>query len=269
VSGWVWVVAAFSEFIDLAAVLVWPLVVVFALLVAITDRGRRLLRPILRRIRKVTGPGGFALELSVEAAAATKADVEGAIRDFSVALRDEFERLAYAEDVRNRLAATVQDALSGHELPAGHDYRATVHVRDALYVDALYQLVDYWPGGTGAGRRYSTRFGMLGRAWRLGTSEYEDDIPTTAEDLIKGWGMTQEQAERAGRDRRSFVCGILQHGGSLVGVLYLDAKRERAFPTDIVDRLDNSQLSSELASAVARVHERIASRGPGIELLSE
>src|SRR4051794_2752150 len=113
-------VASFQEVIDLISVVVWPLVVVIAIGFAASDRGKRLLRPILRRIRKVSA-GTFALELSEEAAASTKADVEGAVRDFSSALRDEFNRLAYAEDVRNRLRTVVEEALKGQSLPTGHD----------------------------------------------------------------------------------------------------------------------------------------------------
>lgn len=259
--------ASFDQISDLITGLAWPAVVLIAVVLAFTNRGQRLLRPVLRRIRTIAGPGGFALELTAEAAAATKADVEGAIAEFSSALRDEFDRLAYAEDVRHRLRATVNAVLEDHDLPDGHEYRATVHVRDALYGDALYQLVDYTPGGGGAGRRFSTRFGMLGRSWRLERSDYQDDVPTTTEQLISKWGMTQEQAEVAARGRRSFVCGLLRHEGGLVGILYMDAKPARAFPADIPDRLDASPLAEQLAAAVARVHESIASRGPGVSLL--
>lgn len=256
-----------NDFIELVRVIAWPLVVLIIIAVAVSDRGRRLLRPILRRIRKVTGPGGFALELSEDAAAATKADVEGALREYSIALRDEFDRIAYAEDVRNRVSGAITHTLLAEQLAKGHDYRVTVHVRDALYRDALYQLIDYWPGGGGADRRFSTRFGILGRAWRLNKSLYEKDVPTASESLICEWGMTEEQAEVAARGRRSFVCVMLRHEGSLVGVLYMDAKVKAAFPSDIVERLDASPLLAEVAAAVGRVHARIAGRGPALKLL--
>lgn len=261
--------ASFSEVTRLIDVLAWPAVVVFAVAVAASDRGRRLLRPVLRRIRKVAGPGGFALELSEEAAAATKADVEGAIRDFSGALQDEFDRLAYAEDVRNRLSAAVRDLLDGHDLPDGHDYRATVHIRDALYADALYQLVDYWPRGRGAGRRFPERSGMLGKAWRLERSIYAPNVPTEREKLIAEWGMTSDEADEAARGRQSFACAVLRHGGSLVGVLYMDAKCKNAFPSDIDKQMDASQLVAAVAAAVGRVREAIAARGPGLSLLQK
>lgn len=259
-------VVSFSEITDLISVIIWPLVVLIALGAALTDRGRRLLRPILRRIRKVSG-GGFALELSPEAAAATKADVEGTIRDFGDSLRDELERLAYAHNVRDHLAETVEDLFDGYGLPEPDTRRATVHVRDALYRDALYQLIDYWPDGGGADRRYSTGFGMLGRAWRLGRSLYKPEVPVSAEELIEEWGMKREQAERVGRDRQSFFCGALRYENALVGMFYMDAKDEHAFPQDIESRFEQSEAAKDLATAVGRVRRDIATRGPGIKIL--
>lgn len=260
------VVAERSDFVDLLSVIAWPLIALIAILVAVSDRGRRLLRPILRRIRKLGGPGGFALELSEEAAAATKSDVQGAIHEYSLALRDEFERLAHAEDVRNRMVAAVETALAGHRRPDGHDLRATVHIHDALYVDALYQLVDYWPGGGGSGRRLSIRFGIVGRVWRRAESEYEPGSIRT-EELMEKWGMTREQAEQQARGRKSFVCVVLRHKGSLVGVMYMDAKVAESFPNDILCRLDDSPLVADLATAVGSVRQQIAKRGPALKLL--
>jgi hypothetical protein len=255
---------SFSDVVDLVSVVVWPLVVLIAIAVAVSKPGQRLLRPVLRRLRKISG-GGFAVELSPEAAAATKADVEGAIGAFATPLGDEFERLAYFEGVRDHLIRALDDIFKGVERPTG--YRATVHVKDALYVDALYQLLDYWPMGGGSGRRYSIRFGLLGRSWRLGQTQYEKQVPVAARDLVTEWGMTREQAAQAGEGRRSFFCGTLFYDRLLVGAVYMDAKEAEAFPEDIVKRFDNSDNALLLARAVGCLREEIASRGPGIRLL--
>lgn len=259
-------VFARTDFVDFVSVIAWPLVVLIAIGVAVSDRGRLLLRPLLRRVRKIAG-GGFTLELSEEAAAATKSDVEGAIREYSVKLRDEFDRLAHVEDVRNRMAGAVEAALDGHKMPDDADLRATVHIQDALYTQVLYQLVSYWPGGRGADRRYSTRFGILGRAWRLEESHYEPEVPTEPSKLIKEWGMTREQARQQARGRSSFVCILLRHGGSLVGILYIDALPPKAFPADIVGRIENSPEAEALAAAVGRVRHQVSRLGPGLTLL--
>jgi hypothetical protein len=225
-----------------------------------------LLRPVLRRVQKISG-GGFALELSPEAAAATKADVEGAIAEFKVPLRDEFDRLAYLHNVKEHLEHTVDELQQGQSVPEEGDFRATVHVGDALFRDGLYQLVDYWPRGDGAGRRFSTRFGMLGRAWRLGESLYRPDVTLSQEELVADWGMTREQAKRIGRHRQSIFCGALRYKDALVGMLYMDAKVECAFASDIRERFEASEKAKNLAAAIGNVRTDIADRGPAIKIL--
>ena len=148
-------------------------------------------------------------------------------------------------------------------------YRGTVHVMDALYSDALYQLVDYYPRGRGAGRRFSTRFGILGRAWRLKRSVEEPSVPTRTDRLINEWGMTQEQAADAARGRQSFVCIVLSDEGSPRGVLYLDARPDRAFPPDIIERFEVLPELPALQKAVIKVHSEIAGRGPALAGLDE
>jgi hypothetical protein len=48
--------------------------------------------------------------------------------------------------------------------------RATIHINDVIFPDYLYQLVDYYPGDGGAHRRFSQRYGIIGRSWRSKTS---------------------------------------------------------------------------------------------------
>jgi hypothetical protein len=252
--------ATIADISDLLRAVAWPLVALIALLVATSNRGRRLIRPILRRVRKVAGPGGWAIELSEEAAAITKRDVQGALNEYASALNAELSRLAHAERVRDRMIAAVEELLDTQ--PA--DLRATVHIQDALYVSALYQLVDYWPRGRGSGRRFSARFGILGRAWRLEQSQHNGDIEVS--ELIERWGMTQEEAADAARGRKSFVCILLRHEQTRVGVLYMDAPRAGAF-SDGIERVAESPAVSALAASVDRVWKEIAKRGPGLELL--
>lgn len=162
-------------------------------------------------------------------------------------------------------------------------FRATVHVEDALVRNALYQLVDYWPSGKGAGRRFSVRFGILGRAWRLGYSLYASDVPVSEDRggrqrmkdvdgekaLIEQWGMTRAQARTAATGQRSFVCIVLHDEGQRVGILYMDAQPARAFDGDIDGRCDAAPATRELAGAVGRVRKGVATKGPGIKLLDE
>jgi hypothetical protein len=262
------VLTATSELAQLVSSLAWPVAVVVMLLILTTQRGRLLLRPVLRRLRKISGPGGWAVELSEDAAAETKADVEGAIRSYGPVLDLEFERLAYAEGIRGRLETAVREGLRDHERNA-NGFRATVHIEDALIRNALYQLTDYWPSGPGVGRRFSVRFGMLGRSWRLGRSLYAPEVPNTEDELIEVWGMTRAQAATAAVGRRSFVCVLLRHRGQPVGILFLDAIPPHAFDDGVEQRLDQREETHELAAAVGRVRAAIAGKGPGLKLLSD
>lgn len=259
-------VVSFSEVVDLVGVVIWPLVVLTVIAIAVTDRGRLLLRPILRRVRKISG-GGFALELTPEAAVATKADVEGAVRAFSGPLGEQFEILAYSKKIRIVLGQLVNTLHPAGECKPGCGHRATVYVSDALYRDGLYQLVDYWPAGGGSGRRFSLRFGILGRAWRLEETLYDPTIPAdNPEELIGNWGMTREQAEQAGRGRQSFFCATLKDdSGILVGAVYMDSMLPEAFP-GIEERSQDGMLRN-LGSRVGEVHRDIAALGPSIKVL--
>lgn len=257
-----------SDFVQLVSDLAWPTAAVLILLILITQRGRLLLRPILRRLRKIDVPGGWGIELSEDAAAETKADVEGAIKSYEPVLDLEFDRLAYAEGVKSRLESTVLQALSDDDRGAA-GFRATVHIEDALLRNALYQLVSYWPSGGGAGRRFSVRFGMLGRTWRLGRSLYAADVPVGEDALILEWGMTRAHATTAAAGRRSFVSVLLHHEGQAVGILFMDAVPDHAFSDAVVQNIDQHPRTAELAAAVGRIRTATAAKGPSVKLLAD
>jgi hypothetical protein len=101
--------------LDLTSVIAslsWPVAVVAIVVLFTTQRGRLLLRPVLARLRKINAPGGWGVELSADAAAETKTDVEGAIHSYAPVLDSEFERLAYAEGIAGRV-----ESFSAHRAP--------------------------------------------------------------------------------------------------------------------------------------------------------
>jgi hypothetical protein len=265
------------DLLRLIDILIWPLVVLAALATLFSRPGRTLLEPLLGRVTKL-GVGTFSVELSETGARATRDEVQGTAKRYAAVLDAELRRLAHAYGVRSVLQSVVTEALDEAEQQTG--YRATVHIQDPLYVAALYQLVDYYPGGNGGGRRFSIRFGILGRSWRLQRSLYEPEVPADEPDtLITAWGMTREQASGAAKGRRSFVCALLRHERKVVGILYMDAEKDdRAFGPDalvkdalgdgedILDRLNKAGLA-QLAAAVAEVAVEVAKLGPGIKYL--
>src|SRR4051794_6645977 len=148
VAGWI------QDLTKLIDVLIWPLVVVFALAWAASRRGRSVVQPLLGRVRKV-GAGGFSLELSEENARSTKASVEIGLEDYGGVLNTELDRLAHVYDVRPAVESVVEKVWPDDK-PDG--LRATIHIRDPLIADALHQLVNYSLDPRGAHRRWSIRF---------------------------------------------------------------------------------------------------------------
>jgi hypothetical protein len=116
--------------------------------------------------------------------------------------------------------------------------RATIHVQDLLFEDALYQLLDYYPSQRfGRGRSFSSRSGMIGKAWRLGESQYAEVVPVDQERLILDWGMTRAEADRAGLGRKSFGCVVLRGADEKLGLVYFDSPFPKAFGNDKDDQL--------------------------------
>jgi hypothetical protein len=105
-------------------------------------------------------------------------------------------------------------------------------VRGTLFAETFYQLLPYYPRGGGGGRSWSIRFGIVGKAWRRGTSTGEGDLQTSSEDLIDAWGMTREEAlkAKAKESRPSLLAVAFRDAqGSLVGILFADSLEKYAF----------------------------------------
>ena len=150
------------------------------------------------------------------------------------------------------------------------DYRCTIHVPDLLFAETFYQLLDYIPRQPGAetrGRTWSYRFGFIGKLWR---SEKQSDIwgtvPTNPEDLINNWGMTREEAENAGKGRKSFLGVLLTRHSVPVGLFYMDAKGENEFGPDVDEALrkfitaecDRLEITKDLADIAEELRGQAA-----------
>jgi len=184
-------------------------------------------------------------------------DISGAMNEYKARVNSELYHLLSRHQVDRSLATFVDD----HAIKAfdrenlGERFRCTIHVPDPVQEGQLYQLLDYYPKGSGSFRSYSERFGIIGKVWRseksqiVGTLLSEIDAPMTREDQIsvitRDWGMTKREAEKA-LERPSYACFLLEHDGDKLGVLYMDSELENAFTqldTEIrkpmtVDQLD-------------------------------
>lgn len=249
----------------------WPLVALVGLVVVTFNRNlRRGLTRLLRRVNKVKG-GPLELEFSAEAAQDVKASIGDDLRDYKLAAASEYDRQARAQDLDKLLRLAVVDVKRAIPSIASHDVRVTIHVPDVVFSGCLYQLLDYQSERTGRGRRWSERFGIIGRAWRMDRSVYtshalgnSQQLPKeqAIQELLRSWGMNQPEAEQAAKgSRQSFVCIILRVHQRQVGVLYLDAAARDVFkdaaanPSDI-DSLD-AKVELEQLPAVVQLAQAV------------
>lgn len=219
---------------DVLSALAWPLVGIAALGTVIWSRNLR--RMMIRLQRHVTKAkvGPVEVEFGAEAAKDVKASIGLDLKDFEAAAMSEYDRQARRKQLAQRLHAAVEEVRKMEHFEKADHVRATVHVEDVIFAGHLYQLLDYQPDKTGRGRRWSERYGILGRAWRLQKSIFSNSALGTGDSkqtLIESWGMNLAEAEQASRTeaRQSFLCILLRVQTRQVGVLFLDAKRKDVF----------------------------------------
>lgn len=154
--------------------------------------------------------------------------------------------------------------------------RSTIHVPDMLFDEALYQLIEYYPESPQSphGRSFSVRYGIIGKAWRLEESQHAGAVPTTREELILGWGMTKNEAERAGKGRQSFACIVLKKDQRSLGIFYLDAQAKDAFgDTDtwcqLQEAIQKGAAETKLLDALEAIHQDLLNSSPRVQIFSE
>jgi hypothetical protein len=181
-----------------------------------------------------------------------------ALEDLEEREKEVFQRLSKkAERASSRVARSLsldehlRDAASAimklrrrryGELRERQTIRFTIHVPDAIFKNHLYQLVEYhiWPSGgsqPGKGRRFSTRYGIIGLAWRTkksqGTANAFRGDSTAVEELKVRWSMTDAEAEAA---KSKPSCLAIALGGrkpeAELGLLYADCTEEKFWGED-------------------------------------
>ena len=129
------------------------------------------------------------------------------------------------------------------------DFRCTVHVRDILFDNSIYQLTDYVGREKGGrGRAWSVRRGMIGRTWRLEENYRKGIVPKEANDLIEAWGLTREETKVIAKNQTMLCYLIKGQNKSPLAMLYLDAEAENAFGTDA----EMDQLLTVIGTEVTR-----------------
>lgn len=251
-----------EHLVQLAAQLAWPSAAVILLLILINslDRIANAFRsaPVIRRIKLYN----VEIELARENLDQLKYETDRSFDELIKKTDVEIKRFARTLNTHG-YAANFSRALF-RELPSSsksgaHDPRLTVYISDPIFEDQLYQVSPYCHpntgrfyliNGKGPGRRFSIRYGLIGKVARTELSEVIGDaFQSEAEPrdkLISHWSMLPEQAEAAAERPSCLALAIKDAGsGSLLGVVYADATSPHYFcedcdRTSLIERLENS-----------------------------
>jgi hypothetical protein len=110
-------------------------------------------------------------------------------------------------------------------------FRFTLHVPDVVLEHSLRHLVAYVGSDRGkAGRLFSARRGIIGKAWRLHISQHEAKKRYTEEDLIADWGMTRPEAKDTTGGKKVYLAVCIKNKRGLpLAVLYADSSDSALF----------------------------------------
>ncbi|MCU1484404.1 MAG: hypothetical protein JWN67_1150 [Actinomycetia bacterium] len=179
-------------------------------------------------VSRTTKFGGFGVsfEFTEKSAAETRESIEHGLTAVRVKIRRRLAADVRAAGLQEAFATVLENAPG---LGDKRGFRATIHIPDPLYANQLYQLLDYYPRGGGAGRAFSTRSGIIGMAWRNRRSDRWYQGRTDEVELRRMWGMTPEEAaERVSADsEKLFLAFPLfdERGAVPIGVFYFDAEK--------------------------------------------
>jgi hypothetical protein len=155
------------ELADVLGAVAWPIVALLGLAAVVLNR--QILRGLAKTARGLSRlkGGPVELEFSPDAAKDVTASISQDLADFKLVAQREYDRQAQARDLKQGLKAALTALV--REVPSigNKNFRATIHVPDVVFAGYLYQAIDYVPDGGGSGRRWSERYGILGRAWRM------------------------------------------------------------------------------------------------------
>jgi len=266
-------VAWLSFFVDLVRALAWPVVIL--ILISALVMGAKFRRRMAEFLRIFKSIKLWEAEFVISEAGAKEVamDLKEAFADYRRQVIWEYDRQLGVNLLKEKLERVVEDHVKPYLIDSGDklEFRCTIHIPDILFAETLYQLLDYYPKGGGRGRIWSTRFGIIGRVWRLGKSETLGNVPTREGALIGEWGMTREEASAAALGRRFFSCVVLRDEEDIaLGIFYLDAAKENAFGTGDPQRLQDMILQGckqcGLIKSLSDLSRELRKRGPLINI---
>jgi hypothetical protein len=277
--GW----ASGQTSVEVVKALAWPLVAIgIVCLFAFHPRLNRLfgLAKIVKRIKAA----GIEMEISADAVDRVRDELRLSISELIDNAEDEYRRMAEAMRIYDLLERAVSVAiprtLEKHKLTCPRDIRATIHVQDIVFIEYLYQIVDYYPPAAGSGRRFPQRYGIIGRSWRLGESLGEGDAFEGGKGeeitLVTEWGMLRKEVKANERYRSAYLAVILrssENGKMPVGVLFADSATKMAFGNDelakkIAEELEETDEFRWLSDAVEKALAPLRLAAPNFDIRS-
>ncbi len=253
----------------LAVIISWPFVGLLLLLYLVL--GKSAPRPLAELLKPFKNVKLFGAELSLgEELARSAAE---AFEAYGKQAGIEYDRKVEVYDVKRRMGDVIERHLSKsfNNILDVKGLRCTLHVPDVLFADTLYQLIDYYAGKGGKGRRKSIRFGIIGKTWRLSESQVSGNVSTKKRDLILEWGMTMEEAAAAGQGRPSFVSVLLlDENNTQAGIFFMDSTGTNAFTSPPLldwDKIINVACKTAgLTKALADLNRELREHGPLVKL---
>jgi hypothetical protein len=172
-------------------------------------------------------------EFVVSDAVKVSASAETTLRGYRADTKAKYEALVERNKIVELHKKLINDVLGPAigGLDKAEGFRSTIHVRDILFAESYYQLIPYFPaGGGGDGRSFSIRYGIVGKTFRQGASNWMGDLKMSHANLIDLWGMTAEEATLAKSTRPALVAIVLRDATKeVVGILYADSNTVNAF----------------------------------------
>lgn len=112
-------------------------------------------------------------------------------------------------------------------------HRATLYV-PGMTDEQLVQATKYLPPAQQdpnrkvVGRRFSVRYGIIGRAFRQRTALYNWKVDNTRNELVRDWGLTRAEAFKQGGHATSLMALPIppDENGDPLGIVYLQADGE-------------------------------------------
>jgi hypothetical protein len=218
---------------------------------------------LTRASRRVTELSVAGLEIKLsEGATATLEDLQKLMGQIPDTHKDwvSYSRLGpkfqmVVSDIKNYLTTAACD--SGKPLQTSDFalFRFTLHVPDVLLTHSFRQLVDYVGSQRGgAGRIFSMRIGIIGRAWRMERSEYVPSDIYTEDELIEKWGMTRAEAHDTTGGKKIHLAILIKSAQKLpLAVLYADATESKLFDSSRASVSGNNLSNDEIFKRLEKI----------------